>query len=272
MREQGSLSGWQLDQDSAGAYERYLVPRFFRRWAERLVAFAGVAPGDRVLDAGCGTGIVARTAAQAVDAPGWVTGLDLNEGMLAEARRQDAEGRVEWTVGGVERMPFEDGAFDVVLCQQVLQFLPDRAEALAELHRVCGPGGRVALAVLRALDFNHSYERLAHALDRHAGSDAGDMMRSPFAGPDAATLRAELAAAGFRDSAVRHDLLDVRYPDPAEFLRQEAASSPLAGPLGEMDGASTEVLLRDLDEVLAPYVDDEGVAFPMETYLVRAYR
>lgn len=272
MNDQSSVAAWQLDQNSAAAYEEYLVGRFFRRWAQRLVAHSKAAPGERVLDAGCGTGIVARTAATHVAPGGDVVGLDLNEGMITEAQHQDTDGRVTWKTGNLEDLPFDDGSFDLVLIQQVLQFTPDRDKALAETHRVLASGGRLGLALLRDLEFNRSYAALAGALDRHAGREAGDMMRSPFAGPDAGGIRRELDKAGYRDITIRHDILDVRFPNPAEYLREEAASSPLAGPLSQLDKGKLEALIADLDETLAPFIDDAGVVFPMETYFVEAHR
>jgi ubiquinone/menaquinone biosynthesis C-methylase UbiE len=272
MNDQSALAAWQLDEDSAAAYETYLVGRFFRRWADRLVEHANVTAGESVLDAGCGTGIVARTTASRLGGKGKVVGVDLNEGMLGEARRQDAEGAVSWEPGSLEALPFDDNLFDVALSQQVLQFVPERARALEQLYRVLKPGGRLVFALLRDISFNPSYEALAGSLDRHAGKDAGDMMRSPFRGPDSSALREALEATGFRDITVQHDILDVRYPGPAEFLREEAASSPLAGPLAALDENDLRDLLKDLDTTLAPYTDDHGVTFPMETRFVTAFR
>ncbi len=269
MNEQQEITGWQLDGNSAEAYEKYLVRRFFRRWAERLVAHAEVRPGQRVLDAGCGTGIVARTVSET--APGAkVTGLDPNEGMLHEARRQDPGQRVTWQAGALESLPFADDGFDLVLSQQVLQFVPERSTALAGIRRVLAPQGQLVFALLRGLDFHPSYAALAEALDRHVGRDAGEMMRAPFSGPAPEPMRAELKEAGFRDVEIRHDILDVRFPGPAEYLREEAASSPLAEHLGGLDPQTSGALIADLDAVLAPFMDDAGVVFPMETCFVRA--
>jgi len=263
-------STWQLDQNSAAAYESYLVGHFFRRWAERLVRHAKIAPGERVLDAGCGTGIVGRTAAPHAGADGKVVGVDINGGMLTEARRQDADQAVTWESGSVEELPFPAEAFDVVLSQQVLQFVPDRSRALVEFHRVLAPSGRLVFAVLRDISFNPSYEALASALDRQVGREAGDMMRSPFSGPDADTLRKELRESDFDDISIKHDILDVRFPGPAEYLRREAASSPLAGPLGGMEEDRLAALIAELEPALAPFADDHGITFPMETQFVAA--
>ena len=78
---------WQVSGDAAEVYERCFVPAIFGRWAPHMVDASRVVSGDRVLDIGCGTGVLARTAADRVAAAGQVTGLDRNAGMLAVARR-----------------------------------------------------------------------------------------------------------------------------------------------------------------------------------------
>jgi SAM-dependent methyltransferase len=82
----GTVDRWQLDESSAKAYECYLVPLFFAPGAQYLIELATLKGGERVLDVACGTGIVARTAAERVGNSGTVIGLELNEGMLEVAR------------------------------------------------------------------------------------------------------------------------------------------------------------------------------------------
>lgn len=272
MNDSSRISAWQLDDNSAHAYEEYLVARLFRRWGERLITFSEPKPGERLLDAGCGTGIVARLAAPHIAPDGIVTGLDSNDGMLDEARRQDPERQVDWQAGALERLPFDDQSFELVLCQQVLQFVGDIHRALEEIHRVLTPGGRLALALLRNTEFNRSHAALADVLDRHAGREAGDMMRSPFSGPDNESFRKSLEDTGFSDVMIQYDILDVRFPSPEEYLRQEAASSPLAETLIRIDDDTRLAMLADLEKAMAPFTDDRGVTFPMQTRFVMARR
>jgi ubiquinone/menaquinone biosynthesis C-methylase UbiE len=128
---------WQFVGSVPENYERYLVPSIFRPWAEDLVKIAALRPGERVLDIACGTGIVARTAARKFDGSGSVVGLDLSAPMLATARAAAAaEGMaVEWWEGSAVNLPLADAAFEVVFCQQGLQFFPDRVSALREMYR-----------------------------------------------------------------------------------------------------------------------------------------
>jgi SAM-dependent methyltransferase len=267
-------TGWQLEGNAAEAYERYLVPALFAAWADRLVALAGVRPGERVLDVACGTGIVARRAAARVAPGGSVTGLDVNEGMLAVARRASAEVRpaVEWRHGDAAALPFADGVFDVVFSEQALQFFPDPVASLREMRRVSAAPGRVAVSVCRPIEFSPAYAPLADALARHAGASAGAMMRSPFAPWTIDDVRAHFTAAGLRDVRVTIDVAPVRYPSAEEFLRREASSSPLAGPIGALGEAARRDLVQDVVRALRPHTDDDGVSFPIESWFVLARR
>lgn len=264
-------AGWQLQGTAADAYEAYLVPAIFTDLAAALVDRADLREGERVLDVGCGTGVVARAAARAVGPGGSVTGVDLNPTMLARAR-QTARGTrptITFHQGEAESLPMEDDAVDAVLCQQVLQFLPDRVVALREMGRVAAPDtGRVAVGVLRSLDQHPVYAILVDALDRHAGAEAAAMMASPFGLGDGELLRREAQEAGLRDVSVHLSIGRERFPSVADMVRQEAASSPLAGALATLDDHRWEALVADLEGALAPWCDDAGITFHNETHLV----
>lgn len=123
----------------------YLTPDVVaqRREVLRLLALA---PGERVIDVGSGPGLLAVELAAAVGSTGQVCGIDVSDSMLALARgRKTAPGNatVEYLVGGVERIPYPDDAFDVAVSTQVLEYVPDIPTALAEIHRVLRPGGRL---------------------------------------------------------------------------------------------------------------------------------
>lgn len=274
MSQRDRTERWQLSGNSAEAYERYLVPAIFEPWAAALVELADPRPGERVLDVACGTGIVARLAAPRVASTGEVTGLDLNAGMLAVARDASSgvSPAIDWKEGSALSMPFSDAAFDVVLCEQGLQFFPDRPVALAEMRRVTVPDGRLALSVWRALEYNPIYDPVAEALERHAGHDSGAMMRSPFVLGDAEELRGLITEAGFREVRIRLAVELVRYPSAEEFLRREAASSPLAAPLSQLSDEVRAALISDIATALRSYRDDDGVAFPIEAHVAVARR
>ncbi len=113
--------------------------------AARLVAHARLTPGARVLDVGCGTGVVAVTAARL---GAHVTGLDLTPELLEVARSNAATARVaiDWHEGDAEALPFPDATFDAVLSQFGHMFAPRPAVAIAEMLRVLKPGGTIAFS------------------------------------------------------------------------------------------------------------------------------
>src|SRR5262245_35526544 len=114
---------WYLDSNADELYERYLVPAMFGPWAADLVELAAPQPGESALDLACGSGVVARLLAQRVGPSGTVVGLDLNAGRLAVARSLPpvAGAVIQWREGDALALPFGQGAFSLVCCQQGLQ-------------------------------------------------------------------------------------------------------------------------------------------------------
>ena len=113
--------------------------------AARLVRHAQIRSGERVLDVACGTGVVAITAARA---SAHVTGLDLTPELLERARENAriSELEIDWHQGDVERLPFKDDEFDVVVSQFGHIFAPRPEVAISEMFRVLKSGGRIAFS------------------------------------------------------------------------------------------------------------------------------
>jgi SAM-dependent methyltransferase len=256
-------------------YEHYLVPSIFGPWAHDLVEMAALRPGERVLDIACGTGVVARTAARKLGNTGSIVGLDSSAPMLKAARAAaTTEGvAVEWREGSAIKLPLADTAFDVALCQQGLQFFPDRQTALREIHRALAPGGRLLLSVWGPIERSPGFAVLADALARHIGPEAGTAITSgPFGLGSADELRALIAGASFTDITVRPAVKVLRYPSPNEFVLRYVAGSALASAVSNaVDGART-VLLAEVNTRLQSAVDDEGLGFPIETNIAMARR
>ncbi len=274
MYKQEHIERWQLDDNAPEAYERYLVPAFFAVWAKHLVNAAGIKSGERVLDVACGTGIVARTAASRIGTINRIAGIDINESMLSVARTISSRmyPEIEWRHGDAAALPYPEESFDVVFCQQAMQFFPDASAVLNEIHRVLVSGGRVALNVLGPLEHNTVYSMLSNALERYAGPEAGAMMRSPFPSWDIEHLRDLITDAKFGNVHITAVIQSARFPSAEEFLRQEVSSSPIAGRMRSLNIDAREDLLSELEESLREYTDDEGVVFPMETYIAIGYK
>jgi ubiquinone/menaquinone biosynthesis C-methylase UbiE len=261
---------WQVQGSEAALYERHLVPAVTALWAADLVARAGVRRGDRVLDVACGTGVVARTAHDRVESEGTVTGLDINPAMLAVAQSQSAG--VEFVRGSALALPFDDTAFDIVLCQFGLQFFPDRAAALAEMHRVLTAGGRLGASVFGPIEHNPGNLALAQALDHHLGTGASQTKRAEHV-LSYATLVEKLAShAGFADISITTETKLVRFSSATEWVNIQLTATPLASLLADRLSRPrmTERITAAVVEALAPYEVDGGLELPQEAHVLLA--
>ncbi len=176
------------------------------RW-RRLAAGAAVGPGDRVLDAACGTGDLALADMRAGAAT--VTGLDFSPRMLERARRKSAE--IEWVEGDVLALPFADGTFDAATIGFGIRNVADLELALRELRRVLRPGGRLAvleitrprgaLAPLLSVWFDRLVPRLGKLVP--GGAAYSYLPASVARFPPAEELAAHFRAAGFTGVSTR---------------------------------------------------------------------
>ncbi|HVM41171.1 MAG TPA: methyltransferase domain-containing protein [Acidimicrobiia bacterium] len=244
---------FSLSIEGAEAYEARFVPRLFREWADHVVGAADVSGGDEVLDVACGTGVVARTAAERVEPGGRVVGVDLNEAMLTVARRVAPE--LEWRHADAADLPFDDGSFDAVLCQMALMFFPDRRAALAEMARVVRDQGIVAVVVPAALSMQPAYGPFVDVAVRHAGPEAASLLGTYWSCGDAAELAAAVESAGLSVVACRTRTGTALFDSPDDLVATEVEGSPL---VHRIDDETYERIRADVREALAPFVTAGG--------------
>lgn len=205
---------------------------------------------------------------------GKVVGLDVAPGMLETARStslpSSARIEIEWQEGDVVNMPFGDGSFHVVICQQGLQFFSDPSAALSEVKRVLSPGGRIAFSIWRPIKYSPGFLVLAEALSRHIDKEVGNMMQVPFSF-DPERIRSLITEVGFKEPRILIDVGTARFPSCEEFVRRQIVSSPLSGPVGQASNEAREAVIGDVSLSLDSSVDDDGLIFPMETYIALAH-
>lgn len=237
----------------------------FAEWAEVLVAEANVAPGQKILDVACGTGIVARRAAEIAGAPS-VTGVDINAAMLTVAARVRPD--ITWLPGDAAALPFPDAEFDTVLCQMALMFFPDPLAAVREMRRVASDGGTVAAVVPAQLEDQPAYGPFAELVGRHAGADAVALLDTYWACGDPAWMRRLFQEAGLSLTSLRTHTGTARYASADDFVAVEVESTPL------MDRMSPEQYARLREgarDILRPFTGHDGaVAVPLQGLLVVA--
>ena len=263
---------WQLTGAALESYEKYEVPSIAGPQARALLAHLPMVAGQRLLDVACGTGIIAREAAYMVGTKGSITGLDLNEGMLVIARQHapTRSTQLEWRLGDAEHLPFANNHFDVVLCQQGLQFFPDKLAALSEMRRVLEPGGWVGLCVWRGIEHSPVHHEAAKALKRYADTQAVIQMEAPFAFNDADGLYALMSEAGFAEIEIWAAIETVSLPQPETSVPALLASTPAGRMFAELDDRSRDALIREILVALEPYRTEDGIAVPQAAHIALA--
>jgi len=250
--------------------ERWLVGPLFRPWAELMLDAMGLSAGDHVLDIACGTGIVARVARERLGDTGHLVGIDISPEMLAIARR--AAPGIDWREGNASALPLRDGEqFDVVVCQQGLQFFPDKIAAAMQMRRALTKGGRLAVATWRPdeeIPFMHELRQMA---ERQLGAIRDQ--RHSFG--DAAALDALLRNAGFEDVRSRTISRTIRFEPDTPFLqlntRALVGMSAASRTMSEAERTRVvETIVRASAPVLQRYTDATAIAFELCTNLVTA--
>lgn len=256
----------QVAASAAEVYEQFFVPALFGEWPPRVLDAAEVASGQRVLDVACGTGVLARAAADRVGPTGSVVGLDVNEQMLAVAAV--AAPAVEWRNGAAESLPFEDGSFDAAVSQFGLMFFEDRVASLRELTRVPRPGGRVAVAVWASLEDSPGYAAMVDLLQRLFGDEAADALRAPFVLGDPAALTALATEAGLANVELRTAVGTARFPSIDSWMFTDIRGWTLADMIDDVEYAQ---LLEAAEQDLQPFVTDGGrVEFASPAHILTA--
>ena len=247
-------------------YERWLVGPLFRPWAELMIDEVRLSPGDHLLDIACGTGVVARIARERLGETGYVVGIDLSADMLAVARAVVPS--VDWRQGNASALPLRDGEqFDVVVCQQGLQFFSDRTAAAREMRRSLAKGGRLAVATWRSDEEVPFMRELRRVAEHHLGPI--EDQRQCFG--DGALLESLLWEAGFHDVRTRTISRIIRFAADTPFLQLNAiALVGMSGAGKAMDHRERKRVATDSESVRNRYTDGSDISFELSTNLAKA--
>jgi len=187
-----------FDDSIPRVYQSHLVPLIFEPYAEDLAARLATRAPKRVLEIGAGTGVVTRRLATALARESSIVASDLNQAMLDVAAALGTARPVEWRRADALRLPFEDRAFDAVVCQFTAMFFPDKALAFAEARRVLAPGGAFLFNVWDRIEENEFAAAVTIALASVFPEDPPRFMaRTPHGYHDPEAIRRDLARGGF---------------------------------------------------------------------------
>lgn len=257
----------------AAAYERNNVKLLFEPLAAVVVERSDVRTGDRVLDVACGTGIVARTVAPVVGASGRVVGSDLNPAMLIEAATHVPAGvNIEWREANAEQLVFEDDSFDVVFCQQGLQFVPNKAAAASEMRRVLAPGGRAVVAIWRSLAHNMIPRTWHDCIAKHLSPETASVLGRAFSAEldDPAMWTGLFTDAGFATVGVESVELMIESDDPRGRMSGPLSGLPVGDQIMALEPAEYEALVDDIMVTAEPWISNGHLRVPYTINLITA--
>lgn len=266
-----TLPSYAMDQANfPEMYERWLVGPLFRPWAELTLDEVNLSSGDRVLDVACGTGIVARVAKERLGNTGHVAGIDVSPDMLAVARAVAAG--IDWREGNASSLPLAQGEeFDIVVCQQGLQFFPDKVQAVSQMRRALADHGRLAVATWRSDDEILFFRELRRVAERHLGA----ITDQRYSFGDATLLEELLRDAGFHDVDVKTVAHTIRFDDGEPFIRLNTMAFVGMSGAGKTlsDDERKRVMENIIEEsmpVVQQFSDGGQLAFELRTNLAIA--
>jgi ubiquinone/menaquinone biosynthesis C-methylase UbiE len=244
-----------------------------RAATEAIVEAAGVRPGMQVLDLASGTGQPCLALAERVGRDGQVTATDLVPSMLAgamEAAQAQALTNITFQQADAEALPFADQSFDAVTCRFGAMFFSNLGQALAEIHRVLKPGGRVALVVWGPLEQNPQMAIAHELLDKYGQQLSGTAFRLS----QPATLEDALRTAGFQQVQVEPRRVPWPVPGPPEefWADRQERSAELRRCIASLTPEQRDQLRAEVLQALAPYHDGQQATFIATIIVATAVR
>jgi ubiquinone/menaquinone biosynthesis C-methylase UbiE len=250
-------------------YEQHMGPALFEPYAKELARRIGGA--RRVLEVACGTGRVTRHLLAELPTNGELCATDLNEPMIAEAKRKvPAHPCLTWRAADVQALPFDPASFDAVVCQFGLMFVPDKLLALREMRRVLHVGGALLFNTWDAIERNAATAVLQELADKTCPDDPPQFFRDvPHSMHDVDELRALVHDAGFFQVRVETISQTAEAESAAHLAAGLVRGNPLRNQLAERE-VDTEAFEARVAEALAATFGDRPCRSALSAHVVTA--
>lgn len=255
-------------------YDEIMVPRLFEPWGHLLLDEVKPQSGHAVLDVACGPGPVTRLAARRVGATGAVTGCDLSAAMLELARAKPVDedsAPIDYLQCAADSLAVADHEFDVVTCQQGLQFFPDRPAALSEMRRALRPGGQLGISVWCDIEQCPPFAAVEAGIRQVLGEETAHVFRSgPWGFGDANVLAALVADGGFADVTVQRHEKPLVFEGGPEQLLQTVHATAVAATLATLSDEDFGAFVEAVEVAARPFTVDGVVRSHATSHVVTA--
>lgn len=248
-------------------YHQHMGPLLFEPYAKHVAARVAALRPRRILETAAGTGIVTRAVSHAVP-EAEIVATDINPAVVEFAAQHLRSERVRFQRADAQDLPFEDSAFDVVLCLFGVMFFPDKVRANAEARRVLRTGGHYVLVTFDRLDFNPVPEAAGKAVATLFRENPRYMERGPFSYTDASLVERDLRTAGFGDVQVETVQLASRVT-ARRAAEGMVLGSPFRAEIERLDPAALQRATAAVAEALLPW---DGLDAPISAHIATATR
>jgi ubiquinone/menaquinone biosynthesis C-methylase UbiE len=234
---------------------------------------AAVPAGGKVLEVACGTGISTEHLWQALPAGAEILATDLNEAMIEYAReKRGALSNVTYRTADALALPFEDGAFDAVVCQFGIMFFPDKTQGIAEMARVLKPGGVLAFNVWDSLERNRVAEIALQGIAGFFETDPPDFLTVPFGHGDIDPIKDLLQRAGFAGIDIHVVTAEIERPDASHPARGFVEGNPGILQIRERATADPEAIVEAVAEAFEAAFGPAPLRIPLQEIVFTAVK
>ncbi len=226
-----------------------------------------------MLEIAAGTGVLTRALASRLAPSVRIVATDLNQPMLDQAARRQAEGRIEWKQADALALPFGDGGFDVVACQFGVMFFPDKVRGYREARRALRPGGRFLFNVWGPIEENEFADVVTEALATVFPNDPPRFMaRTPHGHHDVGRIREELKDAGFADISVDGVDATSKASSPRDAAVGFCQGTPLRNEIEARDASRLEDATSQTTDALARRFGKGAIEGRIRAFVITASR
>jgi ubiquinone/menaquinone biosynthesis C-methylase UbiE len=252
-------------------YDTYLGSFLFEPYAVDLAARLPSGDDLRVLEVACGTGIVTRRLRETLPASATLVATDLNEAMVAYAREAVAAPAIDWRQADAQALPFEDGSFDVLVCQFGFMFLPDKVQGFREARRVLAEGGLLLANVWESTETNPYVHAIQTTLARIFRADPPRFLETPYGYYDTSRLMSDMKGAGWEEVRLESVSLQGASRSAQDVATGFVCGTPLSHELAER-GVDPDEIARELALALIPVGGDRPFTSSLAATVITARR
>jgi ubiquinone/menaquinone biosynthesis C-methylase UbiE len=261
-----------FDGSIPAIYDRYLVPMLFRPYAELAAERARASNPARIVETAAGTGVVTLALHEALP-EAEIVATDLNQPMLDEAAQRIAAPNVSFLQADALSLPFDDGSFDMAVCQFGVMFFPDKVKGNNEARRVLRDGGTYMTLIWDSVDKNLATSIAGKAVAQLFPEDAeGFYLRLPFRYHDTDLIQSDMRSAGFENVTIERVELVSRAASARDAAVGLTQGTPMRTEIEKRGPGKLHNATDAAEAALRHFEGPNGFEAPMAAYLVTAIK